>query len=149
MSHLEAAQALLADLKLEWQEPEENRLDAQVDSAVLLTASSLLRDARWGYLSAITGLDNGTEIELLYHFCLAEAVLTLRLSCPYEAARVPSLCATYPYASVYERELIEMLGVEVEDTPDKSRLFLPDDWPEGVYPLRKNGLEGSDEREEN
>jgi Ni,Fe-hydrogenase III component G len=31
-----------------------------------------------------------------------------------------------------------MLGLTVTGTPDPSRLFLPDDWPDGVYPLRKD-----------
>jgi len=30
-----------------------------------------------------------------------------------------------------------MLGVAVIGAPDEGRLFLPDDWPDGVFPLRK------------
>jgi Ni,Fe-hydrogenase III component G len=32
---------------------------------------------------------------------------------------------------------MEMLGVKIENHPNPKRLFLPDDWPEGEYPLRK------------
>ena len=28
--------------------------------------------------------------------------------------------------------------IEVEGTPDSSHLLLPDEWPDGVYPLRKD-----------
>jgi NADH-quinone oxidoreductase subunit D len=31
-----------------------------------------------------------------------------------------------------------MFGVDVVGTPNPDRLFLPDDWPDGVYPLRKD-----------
>ena len=33
---------------------------------------------------------------------------------------------------------MEMFGVTVVDTPNPDRLFLPDEWPAGVYPLRKD-----------
>jgi Ni,Fe-hydrogenase III component G len=51
---------------------------------------------------------------------------------------VPSICSVIPAASFFERELAEMLGVVIADAPDSNRLFLPDDWPDGVYPLRKD-----------
>ena len=35
---------------------------------------------------------------------------------------------------------MEMFGVVVDGTPNPSRLFLPDDWPDGVYPLRKDAV---------
>jgi membrane-bound hydrogenase subunit beta len=37
-----------------------------------------------------------------------------------------------------EREKQEFLGVRVIDIPDGRRLFLPDDFPEGIYPWRKD-----------
>ena len=39
---------------------------------------------------------------------------------------------------MYEQELIEVLGVAVIGAPERGRLFLADDWPVGVYPLRKD-----------
>ncbi|MEO2151589.1 MAG: NADH-quinone oxidoreductase subunit C, partial [Thermococcus sp.] len=41
-----------------------------------------------------------------------------------------------PIATQYEREAAEMVGIVFEGIPDKRRLFLPDDFPEGIYPLR-------------
>jgi len=38
----------------------------------------------------------------------------------------------------YERELLEMFGVAVTGLADTSHLFLPDGWPDGVYPLLKD-----------
>ena len=121
--------------------PEPERLDVRIDVADLLAAVKTLHDAHWGYLSAITGLDLGAEAgepEVLYHFCEGAAVVTLRVRTPRTDPSVPSLYPIIPMVTVYERELIEMFGVEVTDTPDPSRLFLPDDWPEGVKLLRKD-----------
>lgn len=136
------------------------RLDVVVRVEDLLPAVKALFDARWGYLSAITGLDlpwpkpkPGAKppdpaltpegpledrLEVLYTFVDGAAVVMLRVTVPYSNARVPTVCGVIPSASLYERELQEMLGITVEGTPDPSKLLLPDDWPDGVYPLRKS-----------
>ncbi len=123
-------------------EPEPNRLDVILEASNLVPAvQALLQEARWGYLAAITGLDLGVEageIEVLYHFCSGPYILTLRVRTPRDNPSVPSLYSVLPSVSFYERELMEMLGVTVVGTPNTDRLFLPDDWPAGVYPLRKD-----------
>lgn len=130
-----------------WQD--ERRLDAYLRPEKLIEAVRLMIDSGWPYLSAITGLDSPPseaegqagesegEINLLYHFCQGPSVLTLRTSLPYNRPVVTSVCGMIPYATLYERELIEMFGVTIEGTPSTQKLLLPDDWPDGVYPLRK------------
>jgi Ni,Fe-hydrogenase III component G len=138
---LETARTLLTAWATNVETPESNRLDIRLDTTALLPAVTALDEARWGYLAAITGLDLGVEagkIEVLYHFCSGPAVLTLRVLTERSAARVPSICIPVPAAVVFERELREMMGVEVVGLPGNEHLFLPDDWPEGVYPLRKD-----------
>jgi Ni,Fe-hydrogenase III component G len=123
------------------QYPEPHRLDLRLPAADLVPAVSALIQAHWGVLTAITGLDVGSQgqsLELLYHFCASSSVVTLRILLPREAPVVPSLCQLIPSASVLEREIIEMFGVTVTDTPDSSRLYLPDDWPPEIYPMRKD-----------
>jgi len=96
--------------------------------------------------AAISATDSPTpegKIEVLYHFCQGPAILTLRVGLPYSQTAnarmvIPSICAAAPAASLYERELMEMFGIDVEGTPVTQKLVLPDDWPEGVYPLRKS-----------
>lgn len=42
-------------------------------------------------------------------------------------------------ASLFEREMKEMFGIEAAGSPDARRLRLHDEvWPEGIYPLRKD-----------
>jgi Ni,Fe-hydrogenase III component G len=121
--------------------PEPNRADVSVTPEKLLACVEPLAKARWGYLSAITGLDYGPEagrMEALYHFCNRAAVITLRVQLPREKPVVPSVCGLIPSATLFERELMEMFGIVCKGTPDPRRLFISDDWPEGVYPLRKD-----------
>jgi Ni,Fe-hydrogenase III component G len=121
-------------------EPEPNRVDVAIDAADLVAAVRELTRVGWGYLAAITGLDLGPavgEIEVLYHFCEGEAILTLRVRVPRDIAEVPSVLGVTAAAWLYEQELREMLGVKIAGLPDSGYLFLPDDWREGDYPLRK------------
>lgn len=131
----------LAPYVVEKTEPEAGRFDVVVDRDNLVAAVKGLCDLKWGYLSAITGLDLGAqqgELEVLYHFCEGALVLTLRVRVPRDNAEVPSLWTLIPPAQLYEQELAEMLGVRVIGLRDSSHLYLPDDWESGVYPLRKD-----------
>jgi Ni,Fe-hydrogenase III component G len=51
---------------------------------------------------------------------------------------VESVCPFFPGAILYERELQDMFGIVVDHIPDPRRLVLPDDWPAGQFPLRKD-----------
>ena len=132
-------QSLLAPWATQVQVPEPGRLDLWLDAQKLVAAVQAIHQKQWGYLSAITGLDHGSgNMEVLYHFCEGPAVVTLRVPLRREAATVPSLCGIIPSASVHERELMEFFGIVAEGSPDPSHLYLPDGWPDGVYPLRKD-----------
>ncbi len=140
---LKAAGELLAEWTIAANTPESNRLDVVIGAENLIASVSAMLDGRWGYLAGITGLDLGVQagqFEVLYHFCAGAAVLTLRVRTPRDHAVVPSICTVLPSAIFYERELREMLGVEVTGLTNTDHLFLPDDWREGVYPLRKDAV---------
>ena len=139
---LQTAGKLVAEWTKEAETPEPNRLDVLLNKPEdLIPAAAALRVKRLGYLSAITGIDLSQEVgelEVLYHFCTGQAVVTLRVRTPRGAPSVPTLCHLIPSAEPFERELAEMLGVTVVGIPNPERLYLPDDWPEAVYPLRKD-----------
>jgi ech hydrogenase subunit E len=138
---LEKAMELLKPWAKETNTPEDGRMEVILDAENLLAAVEALHEARWGHLTSITGLDPGVntgEIEVIYYFRRRAAVVGLRVRTPRESASVPTVCEIIPSASFFERELREMFGVEVVGTPHPRKLFLPDDWPEGVYPLRKD-----------
>lgn len=142
------AQTLLAEWTLAMTTPEAARLDVVIDAAHLVEAVTALSAARWGYLLTITGLDLGVaanQMETLYHFCNGSVTLTLRVRIPRAAPVLPTLCGVLPSASLFERELSEMLGITITNAPDTRRLYLPDDWPADVYPLRKDYVPESNE----
>ena len=94
------------------------------------------------HLAIISSSDLGTEVELIYHFTiyyghhLEELSLGLRVKLPKSDLKIPTITDLIPGAIFTERETQEMMGVEVVGIPDNRRLFLPDDFPQGVYPWR-------------
>ncbi|HVO38416.1 MAG TPA: NADH-quinone oxidoreductase subunit C [Spirochaetia bacterium] len=128
----------------------DNNLKADVDAPSLPRVVTALKEARWGYLSAITGLDR-TQLEaaagdtetlarsfdVLYHFCRGASVLTIRVTVPRENPVLPSISGVLPSAVLQERELSETFGIEITNMPAHGRLLLSDDWPAGLYPMRK------------
>lgn len=142
-SALQRAGELLASWTVESGTPEANRLDIVVEVSNLTATVQVLIDDDWGYLAGITGLDLGMEvggIEVLYHFCEGGSVVTLRVRTPRTHPVVPTISQIIPSATFYELELREMFGVSLEGLPPSKHLFLPDDWEEGVFPLRKDAV---------
>ncbi len=141
------AELFLRPWASDFSHPEENRMDVMVAPERLKMAVRTLIRERWGYLAALTGLDLPPlagaaspegHVEGLYQFCEGAAVLTLRVRVSYAHPFVDSICDIIPSASLYEREFAEMFGVTIRNIPSGARLLLADDWPEGVYPMRKS-----------
>lgn len=140
-------EAALGDLADEVAVGRERRLFVTLaDAGELVPAMETLREQGITHLSTITGLDDGEQYELLYHMLqygeyddgdLGEATsVTVRLFLDRDDPTVASLVGTIPGASMYEREVMDMLGVEFEGHPKPERLLLADDWEAGP-PLRK------------
>ncbi|WP_107968887.1 NADH-quinone oxidoreductase subunit C [Campylobacter concisus] len=53
----------------------------------------------------------------------------------------PSVTPLVPACVWYEREAYDMFGLVAEGLPDKRRLVLSDDWPDGLHPLRKDAMD--------
>ena len=119
----------------------ERCLFARTDPEKLHAMLRELRSNGVTHISAITGVDTGENIEVIYHFDCRPAELNLKISLPKSDPRIWTITEIYPGAVFYERDLMEMLGVKVEGHPNPKRLFLPDDWPEGEYPLRREWRE--------
>lgn len=153
---LRQVEGLLEKFTISLNTPEENRVDFVIEKTDLKSAvKAILIEGHWGYLSAITALDQPLyevdaatnekklvpdqgNVEVLYHFCRGAAVATLRVSVTYADPNLDSICDILSSASLYEREAMELLGVNFLGTPSTERLILPESWPEGVYPLRKS-----------
>lgn len=119
--------------------PAPRRLFVRVEVARLLDFIGWLnQEEGFTHLSTISGVDLGQSFELLYHFANDFTCLTVRTEIPRDNPVLPSICSIIPGAILYERELQDMFGIKVEGLPDPRPLLLPDDWPAGNYPLRKD-----------
>ncbi len=57
---------------------------------------------------------------------------------PADNPRVDSISCEIPAANWAEREISDLVGIETVGHPYPKRLVLPDGWPDGVHPLRKD-----------
>lgn len=105
----------------------------------LVEACKLLREKLgiW-HNSTISGRDTTANIEINYHFARPGVVVTVKTLTDRQSPAVHTITGVFPGAIFYEREVHDILGVKFEGHPDPRRLVLPDDWPDGVYPLRKD-----------
>ncbi|MCM8805528.1 MAG: NADH-quinone oxidoreductase subunit C [Candidatus Omnitrophica bacterium] len=129
----------LGDKILEIKSPSARRIFLTTSTENLVDVIKKLKDCfSFHHLSTISGVDNLKEFEILYHLANNIASLTVRVSISRENPVVPTICSVIPGAILYEREIQDLLGIKVDGIPDPRRLVLPDDWPEGNYPLRKD-----------
>jgi len=88
-----------------------------------------------------TGIDADNCFELLYHFAYDQlgCVITIKAFIrDRENPAIESITQFLPAAEWIEREIHDVLGIDFKNHPNLRRLILADDWPAGVYPLRKD-----------
>jgi Ni,Fe-hydrogenase III component G len=87
-----------------------------------------------------SGVDARNHMEILYHFAEEDIdlVISLRVHLPKTKLEIDSLTPVFTAAQWIEREMHELLGINFLGHPELKPLLLPEDWPEGVYPLRKD-----------
>lgn len=80
------------------------------------------------------------KIEILYHFAFYELpqVLSLRVSIPKEKLEIESIAPFLKAGEWIEREMAELFGIRFLYHPNPKKLLLPEEWPEGKYPLRRD-----------
>ena len=126
----------LIELKI----PRERRVFLQIKKDALReTIDHLVNVFKIRHLSTITGVDLVSEIGVIYHFSYENSlILSLSITVSKENPVASTITDLIPGAVLYEREVHDLLGVRFEGHPDLSPLILPEGWPEGVYPLRKD-----------
>ncbi|MFH0877813.1 MAG: NADH-quinone oxidoreductase subunit C [Candidatus Omnitrophota bacterium] len=107
--------------------------------SIVAVATYIFKDlgARFNIAS---GLDTRHHMEILYHFIFEEinCLVSLRVKLDKSKLEVDSLARVFEGANWIEREIHEILGINFKGHPDLRKLLLPDDWPQGVYPLRRD-----------
>ncbi|WP_024955559.1 NADH-quinone oxidoreductase subunit C [Sulfurospirillum arcachonense] len=111
-----------------------------------------------GYLSTMVAND---EREINKHYALYYALsieggkmfegdeieqdekcfVTVKVLISPDSLTFPSVTPVVPACVWYEREAYDMFGLVAEGLPDKRRLALSDDWPEDLFPLRKDAMD--------
>jgi membrane-bound hydrogenase subunit beta len=132
----------------EWAEGVKGRKSRQVWVKLaresLLPALRRLVEIQYPHVSVIASADTGAQVELMYHFYVywgiphEEILVTFTVALDKTDLKVPTITGIIPGALTSEREKQEMVGIEVVDIPDGRRLFLPEDFPVGVFPWRKD-----------
>ena len=78
------------------------------------------------------------DVNQLFALDPEKIFLVIRTEVDPARAEIPSITSIIPGANWAEREVRDMVGVIPIGHPDPRRLVLPDDWPDNVYPLRKD-----------
>ena len=116
---------------------------ASVSRENLVPAVQYVRDSLGGRFIISIGTDK-RELSGYYEvnnvFGLDRDKLFLLLKTDVDPAdpTIDSITPLIPGADWAEREVRDMIGVHPVGHPDPRRLVLPDDWPEGVHPLRRD-----------
>ncbi len=87
-----------------------------------------------------TGIDSDDCFEVLYHYAYDETGCMVNLKAFIRNRKKPAIESIVPFlpgAEWIEREIHDILGIDFKNHPTLRRLILADDWPQGVYPLRK------------
>ncbi|HOU96600.1 MAG TPA: NADH-quinone oxidoreductase subunit C [Bacteroidales bacterium] len=118
----------------------QRRITVEVDKNNLIgLLSYLFNDLKFDYLCTITGLDTGDNLQFIYHVANKDGiVINVKTNVPKSDPVISTVTGIYNGATFYERELEDLLGARVEGLPEGRHYPLPDNWPKGQYPLRKD-----------
>jgi Ni,Fe-hydrogenase III large subunit/Ni,Fe-hydrogenase III component G len=108
----------------------------------LRSATEELLRARARFLVTV-GIDTrplSADYRILHLFSLDREHLFVVLECAVggDDPHLDSITPLIPGANWAEREYCDAVGVTPDGHPDPRRLLLADDWPEGVFPLRRD-----------
>ena len=146
-SHVEALRRAVPGCieKVEWQC--EDQLTITVKQDKLPEAVHYLYYERYGWIPVIIGNDERSLCGryAVYYVISMEGEdpgwVTVRTEVDPAKMTFPSVTPFVPACVWGERELRDMFGLIPEGLPDRRRLVLPDDWPSGLYPLRKDSMD--------
>jgi Ni,Fe-hydrogenase III large subunit/Ni,Fe-hydrogenase III component G len=123
--------------------PAENRLYVFVEPSAIREISGYIfceLDAR--YVISIGADDRPFSGQFLvvhdFAFDRDHLLCSVLAYLPAEHPQVDSISEAVPAASWAEREIRDLVGIEPVGHRYLKRLVLPDGWPEGVHPLRKD-----------
>lgn len=122
-----------------------SRINVTVAPERITDIAIFLRD-KLGYdhPSGVSAVDYNREarFEIVYHLSTIknqdqqDIIINLKASIPRNNPRAISLVKVWPGVENYERESLEMFGIQFDGHPHPEKLFLNDNW-DGPPPMRK------------
>lgn len=122
-------------------QPYENRIYLSCESENSLAINKFLFEEIGARFVIATAIDCEQYFEILYHYSYDQTGCVINVKCfirDHENPQVESIVPVITGAEWIEREMHDLEGIEFKNHPCMERLILADDWPEGVYPLRKD-----------
>lgn len=87
----------------------------------------------------VVGTDEGDDLGFIYLLSNREGIiLALKEKAPKSDPVIRSMTDVYPSLVMHERELVDLFGADVRGLPEGPSYPLPDGWPKGNYPMRKD-----------
>ncbi|WP_417760250.1 NADH-quinone oxidoreductase subunit C [Shewanella sp.] len=132
---------------LEEERQTEDQLTITVKTNMLPEVVESLYYQHGGWLSVLFGNDERTlnGHYAVYYVLSMEAHekcwITVKVLVDANTLEYPAVTPRVPAAVWGEREVRDMYGLRPVGLADERRLVLPDDWPENLYPLRKDSMD--------
>jgi Ni,Fe-hydrogenase III component G len=127
------------------------RADITADARLFLTIEPaavrdicqyLFRDLNARYVVSI-GADDRPHSDTFFvahtfAFDAEHLLCSILVHLPKEDPSIISIASAVPGAAWAEREFRDLVGIDPIGHPNPKRLVLPDGWPDGAHPLRKD-----------
>lgn len=87
----------------------------------------------------VVGTDDGDDLGFIYLLSNEDGIIfALKEKAPKSDPRIDSMTGVFPSLDLHERELVDLFGAAVRGLPEGPSYPLPDGWPKGNYPMRKD-----------
>ncbi|MGI6216212.1 MAG: NADH-quinone oxidoreductase subunit C [Coriobacteriales bacterium] len=146
-SHIEAVRDRFPGVlkNVEWAAEDQPVLTVATESAP--DVIEYLYYQRGGWMPVMVGNDERQicNVFALYYILSMEeddpCMLMVRVEVPPDTGEFYSVSPKVPAAVWSEREVQDMFGLKAIGIIDDRNLVLPDDWPQGLHPLRKDAMD--------
>jgi Ni,Fe-hydrogenase III component G len=115
-----------------------NRLWFEIKAERLIGLMEHMKAGGYNHLATITGFDGGEHLGAFYHLTDTHTIVTARVKTPRTDPHLPTVTGVFPGSEPYERELEDLFGIKIDGLKPGRRYPLPDDFPVGQHPLRKD-----------
>jgi NADH-quinone oxidoreductase subunit C len=117
-----------------------HRVYIEIPPAALVPVGRYIFRELGARFNIASGVDTRSHIEILYHFTIEDInlLISLRVKLNRQKPVIASLTPVCEAVNWIEREIRELLGVDFTGHPEPKRLLLSDQWPDKVYPLRRD-----------